>query len=76
MPELRVLDSTIHYEDSGNGTAFALLHGNPGSSYLWRNVLPRIGRGRTLAPDLIGMGQSGKPDIACRFADHARYPDA
>jgi haloalkane dehalogenase len=76
MPEIRVLDSTIHYEDSGTGSAFAFLHGNPSSSHMWRNVLPGVGRGRLLAPDLIGMGRSGKPDIPYLFADHARYLDA
>nr|WP_228872496.1 haloalkane dehalogenase [Streptomyces halstedii] len=73
MPAMRVLDSTLHYEESGSGTAFVLLHGNPGSSHLWRNVMPGLGPGRLLAPDLIGMGRSGKPDIPYRFADHARY---
>ncbi|MFC6086050.1 haloalkane dehalogenase [Sphaerisporangium aureirubrum] len=76
MPETRVLDSTIHHEDSGSGTPFVFLHGNPASSHLWRDVLPRMGPGRMLAPDLIGMGRSGKPDIPYRFADHARYLDA
>ncbi|WP_442811980.1 haloalkane dehalogenase [Streptomyces sp. NBC_01803] len=76
MPTIDVLDSTIHYEETGSGTAFVLLHGNPGSSHLWRHVLPRLGPGRLLAPDLIGMGRSGKPDIPYRFADHARYLDA
>lgn len=76
MPDISVLDSTMHYEDSGTGTPLVFLHGNPGSSYTWRNVLPRVGSGRLLAPDLIGMGASGKPDIAYRFADHARYLDA
>jgi haloalkane dehalogenase len=76
MPEVRVLDSTIHYKDSGGGTALVFLHGNPGSSHLWRNVLPRVGAARLLAPDLIGMGHSGKPDIPYAFADHARYLDA
>lgn len=76
MPETHVLDSTIHYEDSGNGAAFVFLHGNPGSSHVWRDVAPRVGGGRLLAPDLIGMGRSGKPDIAYRFADHAHYLDA
>lgn len=76
MPETDVLDSTIHYEDTGTGTAFVFLHGNPSSSLLWRNVTPRVGRGRVLAPDLIGMGRSGKPRSAYRFADHARYLDA
>ncbi|MBE1877624.1 haloalkane dehalogenase [Myceligenerans pegani] len=76
MPEINVLDSTIHNEDSGSGTTFVLLHGNPSSSYAWRNVAPHLGAGRMLAPDLIGMGSSGKPDIAYTFADHARYLDA
>jgi haloalkane dehalogenase len=73
---LRVVDSAIYYEDSGSGTALVFLHGNPSSSYLWRNVLPRVGGGRLLAPDLIGMGRSGKPDIPYLFADHAVYLDA
>ncbi|WP_327232872.1 haloalkane dehalogenase [Streptomyces sp. NBC_01317] len=76
MPSIPVLDSTLHYEDSGSGTPFVFLHGNPGSSHVWRNVLPRTGQGRLLAPDLIGMGRSGKPDLPYRFADHARYLDA
>jgi haloalkane dehalogenase len=76
MPEINLLDSTIHYEDSGTGTPFVFLHGNPGSSHLWRKVVGRTGGGRSLAPDLIGMGRSGKPDIPYRFEDHARYIDA
>ncbi len=77
MPEISVLDSSIAYVDVGQGMPFVFLHGNPTSSYLWRNVLPGIGHGaRCLAPDLIGMGGSGKPDIAYKFADHARYLDA
>jgi haloalkane dehalogenase len=76
MPTIDVLDSNIHYEETGSGTALVLLHGNPGSSHVWRKVLPRLGDGRLLAPDLIGMGRSGKPDIAYSFADHARYLDA
>ncbi|MDT5107109.1 MAG: haloalkane dehalogenase [Mycobacterium sp.] len=76
MPAIDVLDSTMYYEDSGSGTAVVLLHGNPGSSHLWRNVIPGLGRGRLLAPDLIGMGRSGKPDLAYSFADHTRYLDA
>jgi haloalkane dehalogenase len=77
MPTIDVLDSTIFYEDEGAGTPFVFLHGNPTSSYLWRGVLPRIGApARLLAPDLIGMGRSGKPDVPYRFGDHARYLDA
>jgi haloalkane dehalogenase len=76
MPTLDVLDSTMYYEDSGHGAAFVFIHGNPTSSYVWRNVLPGIGPGRLLAPDLIGMGRSGKPQIGYQFADQARYLDA
>ena len=71
MPTIDVLDSTIHYE--GESGPIVYLHGNPTSSHAWRKVLPRTGG---LAPDLIGMGRSGKPDIAYSFADHARYLDA
>jgi haloalkane dehalogenase len=71
---------TLHYtaiqsEHSGSGAPFIFLHGNPASSYIWRNVVPGVGEGRMLAPDLIGMGQSAKPDIAYTFDDHARYLD-
>jgi haloalkane dehalogenase len=77
MPHADVLDSTMYYEDAGGGPAFVFLHGNPSSSYLWRNVLPAVDLPvRKLAPDLIGMGRSGKPDLPYRFADHARYLDA
>ncbi|MFE4633237.1 haloalkane dehalogenase [Streptomyces sp. NPDC056773] len=79
MPVIDVLDSTMYYEELGDpdGVPFVFLHGNPTSSHLWRGVLPRIGgRVRVLAPDLIGMGRSGKPGGEYRFADHARYLEA
>jgi haloalkane dehalogenase len=77
MPNTNVLGSTMYHEEAGSGTAFVFLHGNPGSSHLWRNVLPTVDLpARMLAPDLIGMGRSGKPDLPYRFADHARYLDA
>ena len=75
MPQQQILDSHVHYEDVGSGVPYVFLHGNPASSYLWRNVIRGLESGRRLAPDLIGMGQSGKPDIAYSFADHARYLD-
>ncbi|MEM6928345.1 MAG: haloalkane dehalogenase [Myxococcota bacterium] len=76
--EVAVLDSTMTYVEVGEGAPIVLLHGNPTSSYLWRNVIPHLeGEGRRiLAPDLIGMGDSGKPEIPYRFADHVRYFDA
>jgi len=73
-----VLDSEISYVDAGEGDPIVFLHGNPTWSYLWRNIISHVdGLGRCLAPDLIGMGQSGKPAaLGYRFADHARYLDA
>jgi haloalkane dehalogenase len=76
MPETPVLGSVIHHEESGSGAPIVFLHGNPGSSHGWRNVLPHVGAGRLLAPDLIGMGRSGQPAIPYAFTDHARYLDA
>ena len=71
-----VLGSKMHYVEEGEGEPFLLLHGNPTSSYLWRNIIPHLnGLGRVVVPDLIGMGRSDKPDIAYRFEDHARYLD-
>jgi haloalkane dehalogenase len=65
------------YVDTGTGDPIVFLHGNPTSSYLWRNVIPHLsGFGRCLAPDLVGMGDSGRtPDGSYRFVDHARYLD-
>jgi len=71
-----VLGSQMHYVEEGEGEPFLLLHGNPTSSYLWRNIIPHLsGLGRVVVPDLVGMGRSDKPDIAYRFEDHARYLD-
>jgi haloalkane dehalogenase len=73
-----VAGTEIAYLETGSGNPIVFLHGNPTSSYLWRNVIPHLsGLGRCLAPDLVGMGQSGKaPDGSYRFIDHARYLDA
>ena len=73
-----VLDSEMSYVDVGEGDPIVFLHGNPTSSYLWRNIIPHVSDiGRCLAPDMIGMGQSGKsPYYSYRFVDHARYLDA
>lgn len=72
---VQVLDSELAYVESGTGPlTIVLLHGNPTSSYLWRHVQPQLaGLGRCLALDLIGMGGSGKPDLAYTFADHAAH---
>lgn len=73
-----VLDTEMAYISTGAGAAVVFLHGNPTSSYLWRNVIPWVARDHhCLAPDLVGMGDSGKsPAGSYRFADHARYLDA
>lgn len=74
----RVLDAEMSYVDVGEGRPIVFLHGNPTSSYLWRNIIPHVADlGRCLAPDLIGMGRSGRsPTYSYRFVDHARYLDA
>ena len=73
-----VLDTEMAFVETGKGDPVVFLHGNPTSSYLWRNVIPHVEtRARCLAPDLVGMGDSGEtPDGSYRFADHARYLDA
>lgn len=68
------------YVDVGSGSSMVFLHGNPTSSYLWRNVIPHLSDGyRCIAPDLIGMGDSGKlpnsgPD-SYTFVEHRAYLD-
>ncbi len=78
--KIAVLDSEMSYVDtgSGEGPVVVFLHGNPTSSYLWRNVIPEVeGSARCLAPDLVGMGESApNPSGAYRFVDHSRYLDA
>lgn len=71
---IEVKGSTMHYIEEGAGDPILFLHGNPTSSYLWRNIIPHLTPfGRCIAPDLIGMGQSDKPDIEYRFFDHVEY---
>jgi haloalkane dehalogenase len=58
---IAVKDAELAYVDVGEGRPIVFLHGNPTSSYLWRNVIPHLRHlGRCLAPDLIGMGESSK----------------
>ncbi|MEC3978955.1 hypothetical protein [Amycolatopsis sp. H20-H5] len=65
MPVVPVLDSAMSHRETGAGVPMVFLHGNPTSSYLWRHILPAVGDpGRRLAPDLIGMGDAGKPAAA------------
>jgi haloalkane dehalogenase len=80
LPRKRITvgGTMMAYAEAGVGAPLVFLHGNPTSSYLWRNIIPHLSRmGRCLAPDLIGMGASGKaPDGSYRLVDHARYLDA
>ena len=76
-----VLGQTMAYVEVGAGDPIVFLHGNPTSSYLWRNVIPYMRNlGRCIAPDLIGMGDSSKlPDsgpASYTFVEHRRYLDA
>ncbi len=71
---IEVDGSKIHYIEEGEGDPILFLHGNPTSSYLWRNIIPHLkDKGRCIAPDLIGMGKSDKPDIDYSFFDHVKH---
>jgi haloalkane dehalogenase len=75
---IEVLGSRMAYHERGEGAPVLFLHGNPTSSYLWRDVIPELeGCGRLIAPDLIGMGDSAKlpdPDAdTYRFTTHRKY---
>ena len=79
LQEIPVLGSTMAYREAGAADApvALFLHGNPTSSYIWRNIIPHVAPvAHCIAADLIGFGQSGKPDIDYRFQDHVRYLDA
>jgi haloalkane dehalogenase len=71
---------TMAYVEVGEGDPIVLLHGNPTSSYLWRNIIPHLsGLGRCIAPDLIGMGDSDPLPVSgpdsYRFVQHREYVD-
>ena len=68
----------IAFHERGEGNAIVFLHGNPTSSYIWRNVVPHVAdKGRCIAPDLIGHGDSDKLDDSgphsYSFLEHRRY---
>ena len=78
---LPVLGSRMAYVEVGDGDPSVFLHGNPTSSYLWRNVIPHLAdRGRCIAPDLVGMGDSDKLGASgpgrYRFEERRRHLDA
>ena len=78
---VNIMGRQMSYVDEGTGDPIVFLHGNPTSSYLWRNIIPHVASlGRCIAPDLIGMGDSEKlPDSgpdAYKFVEHKAYLDA
>jgi haloalkane dehalogenase len=78
---VEVLGRKMAYVEVGEGDPIVFLHGNPTSSYLWRNIIPHLeSQGRCIAPDLIGMGDSQKLDDSgrdsYRFVEHREYVDA
>ena len=69
-----ILGQKIAYIDEGKGRPVVFLHGNPTSSYLWRDIIPYVSKNyRAIAPDLIGMGDSAKPDIKYTYSEQAKY---
>ncbi|HXW84463.1 MAG TPA: haloalkane dehalogenase [Candidatus Binataceae bacterium] len=74
---VELLGTSMSYVDTGAGDPVVFLHGNPTSSYLWRNIIPYLQpRARCVAPDLIGCGDSGKsPSGSYRIVDHILYLD-
>jgi len=79
--KVEILGRRMAFVETGEGEPIVFLHGNPTSSYLWRNVIPHLeDQGRCIAPDLIGMGDSDKleksgPD-RYRFVEHREHLDA
>ena len=77
---INVNGKRMAYAEMGSGKPIVFLHGNPTSSYLWRNIIPHVTTlGRCIAPDLIGMGDSEKLDNSgpnsYRFVEHRKYLD-
>ena len=78
---IQVMGKRMAYVEMGEGEPIVFLHGNPTSSYLWRNIMPHLqAHGRCVALDLIGMGDSDKLDDSdpdrYSFIEHRRYLDA
>ncbi|MET1074060.1 MAG: haloalkane dehalogenase [Umezawaea sp.] len=77
MNKVTVLGSGMAYVDEGEGPVVVFQHGNPTSSYLWRDVIPRVApHARCVAADLVGMGRSDQPELGYRVEEHARYFEA
>ena len=76
LPKSRrtILGNELAYVDQGSGRPIVFLHGNPASSYLWRNIIPHVSDAhRAIAPDLIGMGDSAKPVLTDTYAESAAH---
>ena len=71
---IEILGSRMHYVEKGEGDPILFLHGQPTSSYLWRNIMPHVEQqGRVIAVDNIGFGKSDQPDLDYIFDDHYRH---
>lgn len=71
-----IYGAKMHYIEQGTGDPILFLHGVPASCYVWRNIIPHIASlGRCIAPDLMGMGKSERPDIEYSIFDHIKYID-
>lgn len=74
---IEILGSQMAFVDEGEGDPILFLHGQPTSSYLWRNIMPFVeGKARVIAPDNIGFGKSDQPELDYTFGDHYRYFEA
>lgn len=74
---IKINGNKIHYIDEGKGDPILFIHGNPTSSYIWRNIIPYVTNdARAIAVDLIGFGKSDKPDINYGFSDTYAYLEA
>ena len=74
---IKINDLQMHYIDEGKGDPVIFIHGNPTSSYIWRNIIPYVTeQHRAIAMDLIGMGRSAKPDIDYTFSEHYQYVES
>jgi len=76
LPKSRrtILGHEMAYVDQGSGRPVVFLHGNPASSYLWRNIIPYVsGTHRAIAPDLIGMGDSEKVPLKDTYVESAAH---
>ena len=74
---INILGSQMAYIEEGKGDPILFLHGQPTSSYLWRNIMPHLeNQGRVVAPDNIGFGKSDQPELDYTFGDHYKYIEA